>query len=184
MTNASGGKESKGCLSCLISFVVFLFLISVLASILEVLIPFGIFRVFPTLMRAFVVVVLIAFAFVTFIIISSLIKEKVRTQQRQQETAEQKETLIQSEGEHSREYQKTSVYSSETNTKVDKLDVQEAFRILGLRPGVSYTKVGERYYELVKKVNNMKISEEHRQLMLEELARAYEVLTEHYSKMS
>jgi len=182
MTKASGGKESKGCLSCLISFVVFLFLISVLASILKVLIPFGIFRVFPTLMRTFVVVVLIAF--VTFIIISSRIKEKVRTQQRQQETTEQKETLIQSEGEHSREYQKTSSNSSETNTKVNKLDVQEAFRILGLRPGVSYTKVGERYYELAKKVNNMKISEEHRQLMLEELARAYEVLTEHYSKMS
>ncbi len=184
MTNTSNGKESKGCLGCVMSIVVFLFLIPVLASIFGVLIPFGIFRFFPTLMRDFVVIVLIAFAFVTFIIISSLIKEKVKTQQSQQKTAEQKEIWTQSEDEHSREYQKSSAHSLESNTKVDKLDVQEAFRILGLRPGASYTKVSERYYELVKKVNNMKISEEHRQIMLEELANAYEVLTEYYSKIS
>ncbi|WP_372589565.1 hypothetical protein QQE94_04590 [Fervidobacterium pennivorans subsp. shakshaketiis] len=184
MTNAGGRKESKGCLGCVMSIVVFLFFISVLASIFEVLIPYGIFRFFPTLIRDFIVIVLIAFAFVTFIIISSLIKGKVKTQQRQQKTAEQNESCIQAEDENSREYQESSTHSFEINTKVDKLDVQEAFRILGLQPGVSYTKVGERYYELVKKVNNMKISEEHRRLVLEELARAYEVLTEHYSKMS
>ncbi|WP_213075125.1 J domain-containing protein [Fervidobacterium pennivorans] len=148
------------------------------------LIPYGIFRFFPTLIRDFIVIVLIAFAFVTFIIISSLIKGKVKTQQRQQKTAEQNESCIQAEDENSREYQESSTHSFEINTKVDKLDIQEAFRILGLRPGASYTKVSERYYELVKKVNNMKISEAHRQIMLEELAKAYEVLTEHYSKMS
>lgn len=62
------------------------------------------------------------------------------------------------------------------------LDIQKAFMILGLSPDVSYTKVSEKYYEMVKKINSKKMDENERQRILDELNKAYEIITDYYSK--
>ncbi|MFN3691689.1 MAG: hypothetical protein ACK4R7_02245 [Fervidobacterium sp.] len=61
-------------------------------------------------------------------------------------------------------------------------DVLKAFALLGLTPEVSYTKVSERYYELIKNINSKKLDEQKRQEEIEKLQRAYEIITEYYAK--
>lgn len=63
-----------------------------------------------------------------------------------------------------------------------QLDVLKAFETLGLTPQSSFTKVNERYYELVKKINQKKMDESKRQKELEKLNKAFEILYEYYSK--
>ncbi len=63
-------------------------------------------------------------------------------------------------------------------------DVYKAFLHLNLNPNSTYTQVSERYYELTKKAHQKKISEEEKQRELDELERAYNIITEYFSKNS
>lgn len=92
------------------------------------------------------------------------------------------EDLINGERKTESAFEKTSGDYSQHNFSKKDMGVLEAFRLLGLKSDVPYTKVSEKYYELVKKFNRVKMSEEMRQKVLDELAKAYEILTEYYSK--
>ncbi len=63
-------------------------------------------------------------------------------------------------------------------------DVYKAFLLLKLNPNSTYTQVSERYYELTKKVHQKKISEKDKQRELDELEKAYNIITEYFSKNS
>ncbi|HOH54374.1 MAG TPA: hypothetical protein PLN23_09265, partial [Fervidobacterium sp.] len=76
-------------------------------------------------------------------------------------------------------------YERDKETNGPKSDVvYKAFLRLNLSPNSTYTQVSERYYELTKKVHQKKINEEAKEKELEELNKAYNILTEYYSKNS
>lgn len=179
MNHAKSIKTSgKSCLGCFVSIVIFLFAFSFLAPLLGVILPFGFSVFLRALLRD---VLLVSLPLIVFLVVLIFPKRKTVKSVQQNNSSEETETMYQNERDEYKEELKSSIRTAE---HFDSPDVQQAFRILGLRSNVSYTKVSERYYELVQKVNKMKISEEKRQMMLEELAKAYEILTEYYSKMS
>jgi len=76
-------------------------------------------------------------------------------------------------------------YERDKETNGPKSDVvYKAFLRLNLSPNSTYTQVSERYYELTKKTHQKKISEEAKEKELDELEKAYNILTEYYSKNS
>ena len=80
-------------------------------------------------------------------------------------------------------FEKTYERDKETNGPKSDV-VYKAFLRLNLSPNSTYTQVSERYYELTKKTHQKKISEEAKEKELEELNKAYNILTEYYSKNS
>jgi len=194
-----GASKQKNALSGCFSFVFFAFMILIFLSIfgsvfenyyffmfVQKVLPF-IFIIIPTL-----VFVIFAYAILSTIVkifkggkkptrerstdIKDLINKERKTESDFEETSEdytREKTL-----EYKRSFSETGLSSSSEKD----MGVAEAFRLLGLKSNVPYTKVSEKYYELVKKFNRAKMSEEMRQKVLDELAKAYEILTEYYSK--
>lgn len=162
-------------LGCLVGFIIFLiFLVTFFSPAL------GTFSIVPVLF----VLIQVLFFYGIFKTIFTIIKKAKEVQNQTKQPAQPPQT------EHQREtpnqnYEYETYEESETTQQTPQItmEVQKAFLILGLSPNVSYTKVSEKYYELTKKINSKKMDEKTRQQQLDEINKAYEVLTDYYSKM-
>ncbi|MGC8820190.1 MAG: hypothetical protein ACP5PP_03650 [Fervidobacterium sp.] len=123
----------------------------------------------------FVIIQLLFFLFFFLSIVNIIAKAIKRYKEIPQETKKETRQDVQKS-------QKQSPYESVVQNTETQVDVQKAFLLFGLTPKASYTKVSERYYELVKKINEIKMDEKLRDEKLLELNKAYEILTEYYSK--
>jgi len=125
-------------------------------------------EVVPYIFKGIGILIMIFFGFVALLTVVSILFGKKSNLKTQKDSKDSKENNLEE--------------SWELLSDSRKMEVEEAFRILRLTPNVSYTKVSEQYYELTKKINTSRMNEELRKKLLEELNRAYDVLTEYYSK--
>ncbi len=146
----------SGCLSCLFIWIIMFFLIPLFFS-------FGMSGPTP--------VFLIFFAFFLIAVVG-------RLKRMQKEGWEKKESDMK-EGEKSTN---EPLQKTEYTGYNESMNVINAFRILGLSPNATYTKVNQTYYKLVQKVQKSKMPEEERQRKLKKLENAYNVLQDYYSK--
>jgi len=145
-------------IGCLTAFFILVIFFSVLSSILR---SAFYFEILPFVMKYVIIFVLMTFGFITLVILLSVLFGKKST------------------GSEAQSYN----YSDAVElNNVEQMKVSDAFRVLGLQPKVSYTTVSERYYELTKKINQSKMNDERKKQVLEELNKAFEILTEYYSK--
>ncbi|MCX7653871.1 MAG: hypothetical protein N2Z58_04250 [Fervidobacterium sp.] len=160
-----------GCIILLV--IVFLFFLGFLSPAL------GTFSIVPVL---FVLIQILFF----YGILRTIFKIIRQTKETKNLSDKQHKTSLPNVNEQNQQ-ENHEIDSEQTNLEQSEplsIDVQKAFLLLGLSPNVSYTKVSERYYELTKKINSKKMDEAQRQKRLEEINKAYEVLTDYYSKMS
>ncbi|WP_448376719.1 hypothetical protein [Fervidobacterium sp.] len=145
-------------IGCLTIFLISIIFFSIVGSILR---SAFYFEIVPFIMKYVIIFVLMTFGFITLVILFSVLFGKKST---------------------GSEAQSQNYSDAVELNNVEQMKVNDAFRILGLTPNVSYTKVSERYYELTKKINQSKMNEERKKQVLEELNKAFEILTEYYSK--
>jgi len=152
-------------IGCFIIFIISIVFLSIVGTMLQ-----GLFylEVVPHIFKDIVILIMIVFGFVALLTVVSILFGKKSNLKTQEDSNDSKENNFEE--------------SWELLSDGRKMEVEEAFRILRLTPNVSYTKVSEQYYELTKKINTSRMNEELRKKLLEELNRAYEVLTEYYSK--
>jgi Na+-transporting methylmalonyl-CoA/oxaloacetate decarboxylase gamma subunit len=127
----------------------------------------------------FVIIQLLFFLFFFLSIVNIIAKAIKRYKEIPQETKKETRQDVQ---KSQKQPSYASLYESVVQNTETQVDVQKAFLLFGLTPKASYTKVSERYYELVKKINEIKMDEKLRDEKLLELNKAYEILTEYYSK--
>jgi len=169
----SAQNKKASPLGCLIGFIMFVMFLAVFFST-----ALGPFSIVPVLF----VLIQVLFFYGIFKTIFTIIKKAKEVQNQPNQTnqpTQQRQTPNQNYEYETYEESETV----QTQTPAITMEVQKAFLILGLSPNVSYTKVSEKYYELTKKINSKKMDEKTRQQQLDEINKAYEVLTDYYSKM-
>ncbi|HOA18080.1 MAG TPA: hypothetical protein PKI47_09225 [Fervidobacterium sp.] len=201
-------KNSFGkVIGCFFYFFFFLFFILIIMSAL-----FFNFRIFAPRFPSFFGILFILFIFFIFFVIYSISEkskkgagksenDKTKSGQKNQENmrGESSSQYDSQKAEKSDLQDEQNYYSNEQDAieafedtyEKDKEsnglkseDVYKAFLLLKLNPNSTYTQVSERYYELTKKVHQKKISEKDKQRELDELERAYNIITEYFSKNS
>lgn len=167
-------KAGKFVVGCFISFFFIIFFIIVLGTFEEIFALSGIFSLIFIFFQIFVI-------YAIFRVLFSVLKgAKNVAKNSKQNTQEINEERYRENEENN--YEETQELETTRNKTEMSLDIQKAFMILGLSPDVSYTKVSEKYYEMVKKINSKKMDENERQRILDELNKAYEIITDYYSK--
>ncbi|MGQ9856329.1 MAG: Yip1 family protein [Fervidobacterium sp.] len=195
--SGKGASKQKNALSGCFSFVFFVFMLLIFLSIFGSVFENYYFFMFVQKVLPFIFLIIPALVFVIFAygILHTIIKVFKGGKNSPGEKSTDIKDLINKERKTESDFEETSEDYTQENASDSKrsffetgstsfkdMGVAEAFKLLGLKSNVPYTKVSEKYYELVKKFNRAKMSEEMRQKVLDELAKAYEILTEYYSK--
>ncbi len=167
-------KAGKFVVGCFFSFFFIIFFIIFLGTFEKI---FAISSIFSLIFVLFQILVIYLIFKVLFLVLKGAKNVEKNSKQNTQEISE--EMYRENEENNYEEMQELETAQSKTGIN---LDVQKAFMLLGLSPDVSYTKVSERYYEMVKKINSKKMNENERQKMLDELNKAYEIITDYYSR--
>ncbi|ODN30297.1 hypothetical protein [Fervidobacterium thailandense] len=159
------GKFLQGCITAIFVIVLIAFLIPLLAVVIYTV------RLFGINIRSLIPI------FVLFVFASSFV-QIIRARLKRQRRAR---PIYKPEEGESRNIGKLE---ESKDIPEDMLDVYKAFSLLKASPEMTYTQVSQKYYELVKKVNQLKIDEEERNRKLKELEEAFEKVTKYYSERS